>query len=291
MTEIRLPVSAIVLTLNEEINLAQCLESLANWVGEIFVIDSGSTDGTLAIADRFGARIVSHPFENYAQQRNWAQSAVPLQYEWVFHIDADERVTPELEKSLRDFFAHENASQYHGAVIARRTVFWGKAILHGGHYPAYHLRLFRHAYGKSEDRLYDQHFVVQGQTKILDGDLLDLITSNLTTWTIRHARWGELEAQEKFQTARDGVRVEPNRRGTPIEQRRWLRASVYERAPLFWRALAYFLYRYFLRLGFLDGVEGLVFHFLQGFWFRFYVDAKIYELQRSAARTMEHDPF
>ena len=278
-TETRLPVAAIVLTFNEERNLDACLASVASWASELFVIDSGSTDGTLAIAERFGAQIVRHPFENYAQQRNWAQSALALQSEWVFHIDADERVTPELKQAMALFFSDGTAQKYQGAAMARRTIFWGKAILHGGHYPSYHLRLFRHASGRCEDRLYDQHFVVDGPTTILDGDLLDLITSNLTVWTMRHARWGELEAQEQIQGAAEGVQVDPKWDGTPIERRRWMRASLYERAPLFWRAFAYFLYRYFLRLGFLDGGEGLVFHFLQGFWFRFYVDAKVYELK------------
>src|SRR5438045_3161504 len=118
----RLPVSALVLTLNEEKNLETCLDSVANWVQELFVIDSGSTDGTLDIAKRYGAQIVSHPFENYAQQRNWAMSALPLQGEWLLHVDADERVTPELAAAIRKFVQSSAAAQYKGAVVARRTV-------------------------------------------------------------------------------------------------------------------------------------------------------------------------
>lgn len=275
----RLPLSAVVLTLNEEKNLEACLASIANWIDELFVIDSGSRDGTLDIAKRYGAQIFENPFENYAQQRNWAQANLPFQREWVLHIDADERVTPELADAIRDLFESGGAQQYNGAAMARRTVFWGRAIFHGGHYPVYQLRLVRHAFAHCEDRLYDQHFVVQGPTTLLRGDLIDIIGSDLTTWTIRHAWWGNLEAQELLRASAAGTHVAPDWRGTPIERRRWMRTSLYERAPMFWRALVYFLYRYFIRLGFLDGREGLVFHILQAFWFRFYIDARLYELQ------------
>jgi glycosyltransferase involved in cell wall biosynthesis len=277
----RLPISVIVLTYNEERNIEECLRSIAGWAGEIFVVDSGSTDRTLEIAGRYTDKVIQHPFENYSRQRNWAQDTLPLAYEWVFHIDADERATPELVQSLRQFFEGGGHREVDGLLISRRTIFLRRAILHGGHYPAYHLRLFRRERGRCEDRLYDQHFVVEGATRQIRGDLIDVITSDLTVWTVRHARWGMLEAQEQLQQVDAGRRqVVARVAGTPIERRRWLRSSVYGRAPLFLRAFAYFCYRYFLRLGFLDGVEGLVFHFLQGFWYRFYVDAKIYEARK-----------
>jgi glycosyltransferase involved in cell wall biosynthesis len=276
-----LPISVVVLTFNEQGNIEDCLRSVVGWAGETIVVDSGSTDATLEIARRYTDRIVNHPFENYALQRNWAQAHVPLAYPWVFHIDADERVTPELVHSLRAFFAGPDAQSFVGALVARRTVFLGRAILHGGHYPVFHLRLFRHDRGRCEDRLYDQHFLVEGPACRLSGDLIDVITTDLTTWTMRHARWGVLEAQESLATHRNDTRQQVSGQftGTPIERRRWLRNSVYGRAPLFLRAFGYFFVRYILRLGFLDGREGLIFHFLQGCWYRFYVDAKIYEAQ------------
>lgn len=278
MSDARLPLAVVVLTLNEEKNLDACLASVADWADDVFVIDSGSRDRTPEIAKRYGAHFLEHPFENYAQQRNWAQSALEYKGEWLLHIDADERVSPELAKSLRDFFMDGAQETYNGAAMARRTVFWGRPILRGGHYPVYQLRLVRRGYARCEDRLYDQHFVVEGTTTLLKGDLIDVIGSDLTTWTIRHARWGELEARELLARKTGGTHVEPDWRGTPIQRRRWMRTSLYERAPSFWRALFYFFYRYFLRFGFLDGVEGLVFHVLQAFWFRFYIDARLYEL-------------
>lgn len=286
----RLPISVIVLTYNEADNVADCLQSVVDWVGEVFVVDSGSTDGTQTIVRRYTDNLVEHPFENYARQRNWAQEQLPLTYEWVFHIDADERATPELAQSLRWFFAGNGPNEVVGLIVSRRSVFFGRAIMHGGHYPAYHLRIFRHDQCRCEDRLYDQHFVTTGPTRRITGDLIDIMTSDLRDWTVRHARWGVLEAQEQLAATHSpapppGTRVVARVGGTPIERRRWLRTSVYGQAPLFLRALGYFFYRYIVRLGFLDGTEGLIFHVLQGFWYRFYIDAQIYEARKQQRRT------
>lgn len=283
-----LRISVIVLTHNEEQNIEACLRSVSDWAGEVFVVDSGSTDATAAIARRHGATVVTHAFENYSRQRNWAQENLPLAFDWVFHIDADERVTPELADSIRELFKNGDPASVDGVLISRRTVFLGRPIWHGGHYPAWHLRLFRRALGRCEDRLYDQHFVVTGTTRRLSGDLIDVITSDLTVWLMRQARWGAAEAAEELagEEATSG-RLIGRVNGTPIERRRWLRTAVYGRAPLFLRAFAYFVYRYFIRLGFLDGTEGLIFHFMQGCVFRFYVDAKLYEARRMERRVHE----
>ena len=279
----RLPISVIMLTYNEEANIEACLRSVCDWAGEVFVVDSGSTDRTLEIARRYTDKIFHHPFENYSRQRNWAQQNLPLAYEWVFHIDADERVTPELARSIVQLFAHQAQPSVDGFMVTRRTVFMGRWIRHGGHYPVYHLRLYKRAKGRCEARPYDQHFIVNGIVRCLQGDLIDVIMSDLTTWTARHTRWATLEAQEALRDSaclgQDILQAKPD--GTPIERRRWLRVSLYNRCPLLLRAFMYFFYRYLLRLGFLDGIEGLIFHVLQGFWYRFYVDAKICESTRT----------
>jgi glycosyltransferase involved in cell wall biosynthesis len=272
-------VSAIVLTYNEESNLDDCLRSVAAWAGEIFVVDSGSTDATCEIARRYTDRILHHPFEDYSRQRNWAQDTLPLRHDWVLHLDADERVSEELAASIAAFLRSEQVKQYNGAMFSRRTVFMGRPILHGGHYPAFHTRLFRRDRGRCEDRLYDQHFLVDGPVAKLKGDLIDVVTSELDEWSRRHIRWAGAEARE---VGRDGTtnQVAPSLYRGPIARRRWLRARIFGRSPLFARAFLYFLYRYVVRLGFLDGVEGLIFHFLHACWFRFYIDAKIWEVRR-----------
>lgn len=269
----------IILTCDEEANLPVCLESLKGLDCEVFVVDSGSTDRTHEIARAAGALVVEHLFENYAAQRNWAQQNLPIRSKWVLHLDADERLTSELVAEINDVL-QKPPQEADGFLLRKRTVFMGRWIKHGGHYPAYHLRLFRKDRGVCEDRLYDQHFLVNGRVRPLDHDYLDVITSDLSTWIARHTRWAELEAREVLARRTGGYRVRSAPLGNPIERRRWLREQVYLRSPLFVRPFLYWFYRYFLRLGFLDGVEGLIFHFLQGCWYRFLVDAKIYELQR-----------
>ncbi len=275
----RIPISVIVLTYNEEKNIEECLKSVFGWVEEIFIVDSYSTDKTLEIAKKYTDKIYQHPFENYASQRNWAQENLPLKNEWVFHIDADERATPELAQELERIFSspHIDADSF---FISRRTVFMGRWIKHGGHYPTYHLRIFRKNLGRCEDRLYDQHFYARGKIKTLKGDIIDTITSDLDRWISRHNRWATLEAIEIVRDKDYGSEdkaIKGNVSGNPIQKRRWLRERYYM-LPLFIRPFLYFIYRYFFRLGLLDGKEGLIFHFLQGFWFRFLVDAKIYEM-------------
>ena len=272
-------VSAIILTLNEEVNLPACLASLEGLDCEIFVVDSGSTDRTVDIATDAGARVFSHPFDNYAAQRNWALQNLPVHTDWVLQLDADERLTPllvgEINRELQS-----PGQQADGFLLRKRTIFMGRWIRHGGHYPSFHLRLFRTGKGACEDRLYDQHFVVDGAVANLRGDYLDVVSSNIRTWTLRHVRWADLEAQEMLAATRGTHRVHADPLGTPIERKRWLREGVYARAPLFLRPFLYWLYRYIVRLGFLDGKEGLIFHFLQGCWYRFLIDCEIFEKTR-----------
>lgn len=283
------PVAAIVLTFNEERNIRACLASLVGWVEELFVVDSGSTDATVAIARDMGAIILVHPFEHYGAQRNWALDHCPVRAPWVLNIDADERVTPEMRASIERVVATTEPSVC-GYLFSRRTVFMGRWIRHGGHYPAWHLRLFVKGRGHCEERLYDQHFQCDGPTRQLPGDIIDTLTPSLAVFSVRHVRWAQLEAEEQ-QLDFDGVMRQSRisgkaRGGNAIELRRWLRER-YGRLPLFVRPLMYFLYRYFLRLGFLDGVEGLIFHFLQGFWYRFLVDSLIFESQRRSSADTE----
>ena len=267
--------SVIVLTYNEQANLPACLESLAGLACTIFVVDSGSSDGTVALAERLSAVVSHHSFENYAAQRNWALDNLPIQTPWVLNLDADERLTPELRDEIKGLL-EECPDDVSGFLLRRRTVFMGRWIRYGGHYPSYHLRLFRQGAGRCETRRYDQHFIASGHVGRLRNDYIDIVASSLHTWTVRHAKWAAMEASESLGAPQNGSQVIPAVLGNPIQRRQWWR-NVYGRGPLFARALVYWLYRYFIRLGFLDGKEGMIFHLLQGFWFRFLVDAMIYE--------------
>jgi len=276
-------VSVIVLAYNEEANLPDCLTSLKHLDCEVLVVDSGSTDGTPEIARQAGAAVFEHPFETYGAQRNWAQNHLPLAADWVLHLDSDERLTPELVAEINGILLNL-PPEVDGFLFRKRTFFMGRWIRHGGHYPSFHLRLFRKDRGGCEERLYDQHYVVRGVVRKLEHDYVDVLTSDLSVWSARHVRWAELEAREIAEGYDPEGRVKASPFGDPIQRRRWQREGLYWRLPLFVRAFLYWFYRYFLRLGFLDGKEGMIFHFLQGFWFRFLIDAKLFEMKRRAGK-------
>jgi glycosyltransferase involved in cell wall biosynthesis len=271
-------ITAIILTFNEEANIRECLESIKGVAAEVFIVDSNSTDKTLEIAKEYDCKIVSHSFENYSAQRNWALENLPITHQWVLNVDADHRLTDELRKELSLIFSKEIPGEINGFLTSRRTIFMGKWIRFGGHYPTYHAVLFRRNKGYCEIKKYDQHFKVEGNLQKLKGDIIDVITDSLYNFTARHNKWSDLEAIDQFDNANKNNSnvIESSLKGNAIQKRRYYKA-VYEKLPLFVRPAIYFVIRYFLRLGFLDGVRGLIFHFLQGFWFRFLIDAKVYE--------------
>jgi len=280
----KIPVSFIVLTQDEELNIDPCLRSFADWAGEIFVVDSGSSDRTLEIASKYTDKIVHHPFGNYSLQRNWAQEHLPLTFEWIFHIDADERISSELANAIRELFANPiQLTDVVGFLICRHIEFLGKHIKYGGIYPTYHCRLYRKGLGLCEEREYDQHFLVNGRKEKIGGDLIEVTATSLFSWTARHNRWAQMEALHllKSKDIQQHQMVMPQLFRSPIERRRWYKSSLYEKAPLFLRSFLYFFQRYVLRGGFLDGTKGLIYHLLHGFWFRFYIDACIYEKRQS----------
>ena len=271
----------VILTFNEEANIETLLDSLQTVDAPIFVVDSYSKDRTLEILDRRGVPYVQHPFKNYAAQRNWAQANMPDPTEWVLHLDAGERLTPGMARWINESFDPERA-EVDGYMFARRAIFLGRWIKYGGYHPIYHLRLYRRHLGHCENKVYDQHFVVDGTTARAGkgADMEDGVMSSLRDFTVAHARWAVFEAVESILAEADTGEVKARLLGNPIERKRWLKSRVFQRAPLFLRSFLYLFHRYFIKLGFLDGKEGLIFHFLQGFWFRFLVDATIFEIKQ-----------
>ncbi|RYG53626.1 MAG: glycosyltransferase family 2 protein [Chitinophagaceae bacterium] len=275
-----LPISIIILTYNEERNIAACLESAKELSDHIIIVDSGSTDSTLDIAAGYNAVVYRHPFENYSKQRNWAFQHVQTHYEWILNMDADHRLTPELVAELRAIFSKGVPGDVHGFMASRRTMFMNQWIKFGGHYPVYHGIIFRKGYGSCEEKEYDQHFVIKGDSIVLKGDMIDIITDSLTNFIARHNKWASLEANDIMNLAKTTNKIQPNKHGNLMEKRRYQRLKYYS-YPLFWRVFLYFILRFILKGGFRDGKPGLIFHFLQGFWFRFLVDAKIYEMNKN----------
>lgn len=268
----KLPISVVILTYNEELNIDSCLKSVADFVDEIFVVDSFSTDRTLERVKKYNAKILQHPFENYAKQLNWALDNCQAKGEWILRLDADEYLTEELKDELARILP-ETPKEVSGFLFRRRVYFLGRWIKHGGYYSTWLLRLFRNGHGRCEDRNMDEHIILsQGLAVPVKGDMVNDDRKSLTWWTAKHNNYSGREAQDVAKRESKGTLLT----GRPARMR-WLKLNFYYRLPLFWRAWFYFCYRYFLRAGFLDGKEGLIFHFLQGFWYRFLVDAKLYE--------------
>ena len=265
--------SVIILAYNSVDTLSATLACAQKISDDLHVVDSFSTDDTVALSRQHGAQVVQHAFENYGTQRNWAIDNLVLRYSWQLHLDADERLTPELIASVLSLPDNPDHS---GFLIARLVQFLGRQMRHGGMSPTWHMRLFRNGAARCEERKYDQHcHLSQGSAGQLQGYMIDEIRMSLSEWTARHNRWSDFEVIE-MTTAVDGARIQPRFWGNPLERKRFLR-GLYNRAPLFVRPYALFFYRYFFRLGFLDGREGFIFWTLQTFWFRFLIDAKLFE--------------
>ncbi len=279
MSERPLPISIVILTFNAEATIGATLESARGVSDDVHVVDSYSTDATLAIAKAAGAHIVQHPFENYGAQRNWAIDNSALKYDWQLHLDADERISSELASELRHLFAAGPPADIAGYYIPRLVHFHGRTLRHGGMYPIYHLRLFRRDRGRCENRKYDQHFLVDGPTAKLAQPMIDDIRLSLGEWTARHNRWADAEVDELINPSPNAI---AGGRGDPVAEKRAQR-DWYYRQPMFLRAFLLFLYRYVWKRGFLDGKEGLIFYVLQTLWFRFLIDAKLHERRKASS--------
>jgi glycosyltransferase involved in cell wall biosynthesis len=273
--------SVIILTYNSELTLGNTLDAASKVSDDIHLVDSYSSDRTRGIAADYGVNFVQRAFENYSEQRNWAIENLSLKYEWELHLDADEQLSKELIMellALREGGAPANIGGYH---IARLVRFLGRAIRHGGMFPIWHMRLFRHGLGRCEEREYDQHFVVKAHTARLRGPMIDDIGLSLGEWVNRHNRWSDSEVRDLLRESRGQLAIMPRLLGSPIERKRYFKV-LYSRLPCFTRAWLLFVYRYCLRLGFLDGKQGTIFFVLQTFWYRFLVDAKLFEKELAA---------
>lgn len=273
--------TVIILTLNEARHLPRCLESVKKACGSIFVVDSFSTDDTVRIGQSYGAKVLQRPFVNYALQFNWALSQLDENVEWVLRLDADETLSSTL---VAEILARLPAMGSHvdGVVCGRRMIFQGKLIRFGGVSPIRVLRIFRNGRGWCENRWMDEHVKVDGAIEDFRGDIIDDNLNSLTWWTAKHNHYASREAVDLLNLK---YRFMPHDsvaglRHSQAGVKRWIKESVYARLPRGFRASAYFFYRYVVRLGFLDGPSGTAFHFLQGFWYRYLVDAKIAEVER-----------
>ncbi len=277
------PVSVVVLTFNEEINLESCLASVKDWASEVVLVDSYSTDGTLSIAGRYGASVYQNKFMDYSSQRNWALRNIPYKNDWILFLDADEYITDDLKEEILRRIPNLPVG-ISGVYLKRRLIWMGKWIKHGGVYPLYLLRLVRHRNAHCNPRPVNEHLEVDGETVMFNHDIVHDDRRPLSQWTAKHNRYAYLEAHELLQSEnrRRNGEADPMARlsGGQAERKRWIRERIWNPLmPPLVRPFIWFIYRYFILVGFLDGVQGFVYHFLQGLWYTFLTDVYWLEMK------------
>lgn len=271
----------VLLTKDEEIHIARCLESIKPIAERICIVDSGSTDSTIQIATRFGAEVFENPWVNYATQFQWALENCGIETDWTMRMDADEYVDEVLQKEILELKTHE-PSQTNGYFIRRKVYFMDSWIRWGGHYPQTLLRIWQSGKGAIEDKWMDEHIVLDNPvTERLRGHIVDHNLKDITWWIDKHNGYATREVKDILAMDRS---VPP---GAQAKAKRFLKNNIYLKLPTSVRSTMYFLYRYFVRLGFLDGKAGFYYHFLQGYWYRCLVDLKLEEeLNKSTGSTM-----
>lgn len=281
--------SFIILTYNEEVHLPRLLDSVAGTGAPVYILDSGSTDATRQIAEQYDAQFLVHPFENHPRQWDFALRNFAIKTPWVICLDADHVLTPELVQKLAAFH-DEDFAGVDGIYFNRKNYFKGRWLKHGGYYPFYMLKMFRYDKGYSDlNENMDHRFIVPGKTIIWkDGHILEenLKENDIRFWIEKHNRYSDLVAQEEVERMQNlrSQTIEPNFWGSPDERTARLK-QIWWQLPLYVRPVIYFCYRFFFRLGMLDGRQGIIFHFLQGYWFRLVVDIKIDELLQKEKKT------
>jgi glycosyltransferase involved in cell wall biosynthesis len=285
-----LPVSAIIAVRNESRNLSRCLDSLRE-TSEVYVVDSQSTDDTVQIARSYGAKVIQFHYQGgWPKKRQWAMDSLPLAHDWILLLDADESLTPELAAEIRAAIQDPRYDGYH---IALRIYFLGRELCHSGA-SFEKLSLFRRGKGRFECRLKQQdasmadmevheHIVVDGRAAKLNFPLLHHNFASLSHYIRKHDEYSNWEAKVWLAGETGSNTLAPSLTGTQAQRRRWLRRKFF---ALPGSPLAFFLYKYIFRFGFLDGIPGLVYCCFQGIQF-FHIKAKIYEAKIAEAKLHE----
>jgi glycosyltransferase involved in cell wall biosynthesis len=277
-------ISVIILTFNEEIHLKRCIESVLPITNKIFIVDSYSTDSTKDIAESLGCIIVQNKWVNYATQFQFGISNNPFKSEWIMRLDADEIITNELSIEINERLDSLD-TDISGIFLKLRQYYLGKWIRFGGRYPLRLLRIWRADKGQMEYRWMDEHIkIIEGKCITFNNDFIHDNLNTLTWMINKHNHYATREAIDqlnveynlfKHDSFLDKKKILTN----TTHRTRFLKSIAYPKSLLLIRSIIYFIYRYIFLLGFLDGKEGLIYHFLQGFWYRFLADAKIFEIK------------
>lgn len=262
--------TAIIMSRNEALHIRRAITSVNEAGGRVFLVDSGSTDDTVSIASSLGATVVTRQWTDHSDQFSWAMSHCPIQSPWYCRLDSDEYFCEDLILELRDIFLRMPSS-IAGLSVKRRVHFLGRWIRHGGVYPQWTVRFWREGHASIE-QVMDEHLLITGGSVMdLCGDIVDENIKGLRFWTSKHLDYAAREASGAVaQNFGDLDRLD--KRAKAVRRKK---KGMYYRLPPFWRVVAYWGYRYILRLGFLDGWQGFVYHLLQALWYRTMVDVII----------------
>ncbi|MFL6210382.1 MAG: glycosyltransferase family 2 protein [Pyrinomonadaceae bacterium] len=282
-----IPVTLIVTTRNEQVNIEKCLQSAHGFIDQIFVIDSESDDQTVSIARRY-AKVINLPYEHgkiIPWIYQWGLDNLPIRNDWVLILEADQALTPALKNELQALFARDEIKE-RGFYVRRRQIFRGQPLRFGGYGSKYMLKLFHRGTGALDPEETDTRVYVTGPVGKLKHPIVEenIKENDILFYLQKHVRYADVFAREELlrRQASADWKTRPRLFGTPDERILWLKAR-YFRLPLYLRAFGYFGYRYFILLGILDGKQGAIFHFLQAFWFRLVIDIRLEELQQAAA--------
>ena len=286
-------IAIVILTFNESLHLARALGHVKEFAQEIFVVDSYSTDGTAEIAREHSVHLLQHPFQNYAAQFEWALAHAPITADWVMRLDADEIVEADLAEEIVAKLPNL-PPDVTGVNLNRKTIFQGRFIRHGGRYPLMLLRIWRRGKARIESRWMDEHmYLTEGRSVAFQGGFADHNLSDLTSFTAKHNSYASREAldvlNQRLHLFGPQVVLQSESTARQARVKRFFKESIYNRLPFELSAPAYFVYRYLFQLGFLDGRPGLVYHALQGLWYRFLVGVKLHELEAAVQNAANQD--
>lgn len=284
-------ISTIILTYNEERHIERCISNAFRFSSQVYLVDSYSSDKTVEIAERLGAKVYQNKWENnYAKQLNWGLENLPIETEWVFRLDADEYLTDALIDEIHNRLPLID-NEISGIVFERKMYFLD-TLMTKGMLQMNMLRLFKYQHGFCEERWMDEHIVLtQGKSVQFRGFFVDHNLNPLGWWIQKHNGYSIREAidllnlEYNFLSPKSAEAQQYEMSADALSKRE--KKKKYANMPLFWRSFVYFLYRYIFKLGFTQGKEGFLWHFFQGWWYRTLVDAKVYEVKKACGDDKE----
>lgn len=264
--------TVIILTFNEAKNISFALENIGSWADEIIILDSYSTDNTVEIAESYGAKVYFRKFDNFSSQRKFSLNNLPIKNDWIFVLDADEYLLEELKAEISELL--KEPENMNDAYFINRRFYWQGKWLKRGFYPTTLLRFGRNGFINCDDRPINEHLVCKtSNIGKLKHDFVDHNRKDLNDWITKHNDYATREAEALIQ--QDSA--EYNFFASQYERKRWIRSNIWNKLPPMFRPFAYFVYRYFIQLGFLDGKKAFMYHFIDSFFYRALIDFKYLE--------------